>query len=173
MKTCNVCNSSDVEFYLRRSSCKRCYSKSEYKRAKQYHKEYRVRNADKIALYQKNKTLTVRGIFNNLRDKQFSFAEFEEWFGITSHCCHYCGKTEEEFCAFKKQILESSNSRFKKAFKTKRMQQISRLTIDRKDNTQNYTIQNIVKCCWICNFVKGDFFSYDEMKNYIISFLYC
>lgn len=37
--------------------------------------------------------------------------------------------------------------------------------LDRKDNSKGYTIDNICSCCWICNSIKGEFLSYEEMKN--------
>jgi hypothetical protein len=35
--------------------------------------------------------------------------------------------------------------------------------LDRKDNNQPYTVDNVVACCHRCNSVKNDFFSFEEM----------
>jgi hypothetical protein len=38
------------------------------------------------------------------------------------------------------------------------------MTIDRADNVRGYDLGNIVKCCWICNSLKRDFFAPQEMQ---------
>jgi hypothetical protein len=35
--------------------------------------------------------------------------------------------------------------------------------LDRKDNTQGYTRENVVPCCETCNWIKSNRFSYEEM----------
>ena len=42
---------------------------------------------------------------------------------------------------------------------------IRRLTVDRKDNDKGYSLDNMVLACHRCNSIKGDWFSYDEMKE--------
>jgi hypothetical protein len=34
--------------------------------------------------------------------------------------------------------------------------------LDRKDNNRGYIIGNLVSCCWDCNVMKGNRFSYEE-----------
>lgn len=41
---------------------------------------------------------------------------------------------------------------------------VNRLTIDRIDNNQGYSINNICKACHICNTVKGAFINADTMQ---------
>lgn len=36
--------------------------------------------------------------------------------------------------------------------------------LDRKDNTKGYVIDNVCSCCWVCNSIKGEFLSFEEMK---------
>lgn len=36
--------------------------------------------------------------------------------------------------------------------------------LDRADNTEGYTPENCVPCCTLCNKVKADLFSYEEMQ---------
>ena len=38
------------------------------------------------------------------------------------------------------------------------------MTIDRKNSEQGYEINNLVKSCWICNSIKSNKYSYEEMK---------
>jgi hypothetical protein len=37
--------------------------------------------------------------------------------------------------------------------------------LDRKNNKEGYTVDNVVPCCKICNQTKMDIFSFDEMKE--------
>ena len=39
------------------------------------------------------------------------------------------------------------------------------MTIDRKDNNGGYTRDNIVGACFLCNKIKGSFFTAEEMKK--------
>ena len=36
--------------------------------------------------------------------------------------------------------------------------------LDRKDNSAGYTKENCVCCCWTCNNIKSNKFSFDQMK---------
>ena len=38
------------------------------------------------------------------------------------------------------------------------------MTIDRKDNSIGYLLENCVSCCFVCNRTKSNFFSAEEMK---------
>lgn len=37
-----------------------------------------------------------------------------------------------------------------------------RQNLDRKDNTQGYIKKNLVVCCWRCNNIKGDHFTFEQ-----------
>ena len=39
--------------------------------------------------------------------------------------------------------------------------------LDRKDNNKGYVSDNICSCCWICNSIKGEHISFEEMKEVI------
>ncbi len=45
------------------------------------------------------------------------------------------------------------------------------MTIDRKDNLKGYTPDNVVSACFVCNRIKGNFFTYEDMckigKEYV------
>ena len=98
------------------------------------------------------------GIFQNIkgriihRDKRelhFTRGEFVKWWNSHPKICAYCGITQEEFANFQEH------------YKMK----IRRMTIDRKDNNGQYTLNNIVMACHRCNSIKSDWFTYDEMKE--------
>lgn len=39
--------------------------------------------------------------------------------------------------------------------------------LDRKDNSQGYTPENSVLCCWRCNQAKGDRYTYEEWQSIV------
>lgn len=98
------------------------------------------------------------GIFQNIKGRivhrekhklYFTRNEFIEWWNSHPKICSYCGITQEEFANFQDHY---------------RMK-IRRMTIDRKDNNKEYTLDNIVMACHRCNSIKSDWFSYDEMRE--------
>ena len=56
---------------------------------------------------------------------------------------------------------------FRSLFRNTRMQRIERMTVDRIDPTIGYRTGNMIKACWICNSVKGNFFSYSQTKSFM------
>jgi hypothetical protein len=74
-------------------------------------------------------------------------SEFIYWYESQPQICHYCLLT-----------FEQSREFFNRYSK--------RLTIDRKNNSQGYTISNIVLACYTCNCkIKFGNFTYEDMKN--------
>ena len=69
-----------------------------------------------------------------------------KWYSNQKKRCIYCGYSEEK----------DSNEVFK-------VWKMNKLQIDRKDNQRNYQKDNMVIACPLCNFIKGDYFSYKEM----------
>ena len=61
--------------------------------------------------------------------------------------CHYCG-VSNLFLKYYCEIL---------AINTPWM------TLDRKDNSKGYTKDNVVSACFLCNKIKGSFFTYGDM----------
>lgn len=61
----------------------------------------------------------------------------EEYESITALNCHYCGHRND---------VEAG------------------IGLDRLDNERGYELDNVVSCCAICNLVRGDRFTPDEMK---------
>lgn len=90
-------------------------------------------------------------IYNELRlhknqkvDFKLSFEEFLDI--IKNPECHYCGKKIE----YKEYSREwgKTNSRAHQ--------------LDRKDNQKGYSKDNVVCCCWTCNRLKSNEFTYEE-----------
>jgi hypothetical protein len=80
--------------------------------------------------------------------REFSLS-FDELIEIASQHCHYCGKEPLQLVT-KRGI----NGNF------------PHNGIDRKDNSQGYTLENALPCCWRCNRIKRDM-SYDEFITFI------
>jgi len=70
--------------------------------------------------------------------------EFINWYNNQKQECYYCGRSLEEL---KQDNLGHDN----------------RLSIDRKDNSKGYTLDNIVLACFRCNFTKSNYFTEQEM----------
>lgn len=86
--------------------------------------------------------------FNTIRSvaisRGHSFAlTFVEYLDFVNQVCHYCGR-ELPWAPYGPQ--GSSN-------------------LDRKDNALGYSKDNCVACCWSCNAVKGNRFSYSQMMK--------
>lgn len=77
------------------------------------------------------------------REIAFTRDEFVAWFKKQKPVCHYCGA-----------FLEMN--------KTGPMN-MGHLTIDRRENSIHYTLDNIVLACGRCNWIKGAWFTEQEM----------
>ncbi len=63
--------------------------------------------------------------------------------------CHYCNKTLiYNIYSRQKGIRVNSNHQ-----------------LDRKDNNLGYTKNNVVPCCWECNRLKSDIYTYEEFMK--------
>lgn len=72
---------------------------------------------------------------------------FDEFLGIINiKKCHYCGK----------DLIYNKHSRYWGKTNSRAHQ------LDRKNNNLSYTKDNVVCCCWDCNRLKSDYFTYDE-----------
>lgn len=79
-----------------------------------------------------------------------TFEQFMSFVAVT--VCHYCGRK-----------IEWPERAFKRLSKRKYQASSRAYYLDRKDNTQGYTLDNCVVCCTVCNSVKGATLTYDEM----------
>ena len=95
---------------------------------------------------------TPRGYYNRIRDNArrkgiifgITIGEFIAWFQQQELKCHYC-----------KQTLEQGNGSLI----------ANSCNIDRKDNKQGYSLDNIVIACRRCNSMKGDWLTYEQTKE--------
>lgn len=119
-------------------------------------KRRRKMNIEKYREYRRNyKCFNPRGIFSSVKSGAkkrgiavaFTIDEFEKWWNEQPQICFYCKRTIE----YIKSLNDSVNNRAK------------RLTIDRIDNQQVYSLGNIRLACYRCNQIKGDYFTEDEM----------
>lgn len=93
-------------------------------------------------------------IYNELkshRKNNISFdLSFEEFLSIIkNNKCEYC-ETKVIYNEYSK-VWNKSNSRAHH--------------LDRKDNNDGYTKNNVVVCCWECNRLKSNRFTYEEFKQ--------
>lgn len=102
---------------------------------------------------------TPVGIYTNLKGQAKFFGRplvemvskknFIKWYAKQPKVCVYCGIKEED--------LGKTDDLFNAT--------TSRLSIDRMDNEKGYVLDNMVLACRRCNYMKSNFFSFDEMKN--------
>lgn len=92
------------------------------------------------------------------------------WWQNTPEVCVFCGQGADEVGRIVEVVVrDQGKSRFlsnvaaKIRWAYKRKSPVRRLTIDRKDNEAGYTLDNIQKCCFICNSLKGALLTDDEM----------
>lgn len=147
-------------------------TKNKYKKRPGYYKDYYWKHRDVILAGQKrwkekNKERwlmgararmkkwyrTPKGIYGNLKDnarkrkQEFPLGqkEFIDWYNYSKKICVYCGITEQQL-----RFCEHPSGK-------------QRLSIDRINNKNPYTINNLALACMTCNSVKSNYFSYTEM----------
>ena len=76
------------------------------------------------------------------KDFNISYDEYLKFTEVTN--CHYCNTSIVWKPHFEKDVKCGYN-------------------LDRKDNHLGYSKENCVVCCSVCNHVKGNIFTYDEM----------
>ena len=77
--------------------------------------------------------------------------DFCRWRKAQSLECHYCGITQEELPAV------GMRSQIQRVMKV--------LGVDRLDSDSGYAVGNLVPCCFVCNQVKGNRFTAEEMSR--------
>jgi len=102
------------------------------------------------------------------RELQMTLEEFANWWNSSADECEYCGLSTFEYRSLleKMQSYAGSSSTIKYAISRPNLihTRTVYLTIDRKDNDQGYTLDNMCKACWTCNVTKGCNLTSDEMK---------
>lgn len=135
------------KIYYRNNEKYRTYMREWYKKDK-------LNNPEKAKEKQRRDyelaKLSLRNRYTNIKfhakkkglDCFKNHSEFVKWFEAQNKRCFYCG-VEEQFSVFThKKVLH----------------------IDRKDNNKGYTEDNVCLACFICNQVKSNLLTEDEMK---------
>ena len=117
------------------------------------------------ALMNMKNSAEKRGIEFDLTEVQL-----KEWWLKTEDHCFYCGCTPEKFIEYRDFIKnykgDNPNILYiqQHVFNKQNYYKISTMTIDRLDSSMGYKVENMVKACWICNSLKSNTYSEEEMK---------
>lgn len=69
---------------------------------------------------------------------------------IKDSTCHYCNKK----LIFNPHTRSSNSEPVSRAYQ-----------LDRKNNNEGYSKNNVVTCCWNCNRIKSDIYSYEDFMK--------
>lgn len=123
--------------------------------------EYKKKNYELEKKRKREWARTPSGIYNRLkyakgREKlHISKEAFIKWYNAQDKKCVYCDIPEELL----NQIRDTHNNK------------CINLSIDRVDNSRGYEEGNLVLACLRCNYIKNDFFTYDEMREIAQNFI--
>lgn len=92
-------------------------------------------------------TIKSREKFYNRARVLITRQEFLEWYVKQPKFCVYCDIPEDKTSIWKKMFNHRS----------------TKLSIDRKDSLGDYVLDNMALCCYLCNTLKNNVLSYDEM----------
>lgn len=126
--TCSVCKETKLDKHWRNNStCNACHVRlrQPISARRDYSNKYR---ATPVGRY---RSFLGYAKYN----QKESNISFEQYLGLVSRPCHYCGAT-----------LGNTGCQ-----------------LDRLDNSLGYLINNVVPCCTPCNMFKRDYLSADEM----------
>jgi hypothetical protein len=92
----------------------------------------------------------------------------DTWWQQTPDHCAYCGISTEEFRRLRDAVVAYAGPdheirKFKRTFRSPKHAAINWLTLDRVDNSRGYEVDNLVKCCWFCNTIKGSLLTHVDM----------
>lgn len=126
---------------------KRLYA-SDPERYRSYCRKWKKNNPKKVEAKNERYKKSPEGIYQKLRSekRKISKAEFVKWYQRQKKKCYYCGELGKEIDG-----------------KIFRCWKKGRLQVDRKDSSKFYEKGNMVLACPICNFIKGNYFTYKEM----------
>jgi hypothetical protein len=93
----------------------------------------------------------------------------ETWWHQAPDACSYCGITTGQFKCLRDFVLSYDGTdyeilKFRRIFRSSKHSAINWLTLDRTDNSRGYELDNIVKCCWFCNSIKGSLLTPLDMR---------
>lgn len=157
---CKSCNASKAKKFNKTEKGKENTKKAQQKQAESGYFRY-----GKGAIINMSKSASLRGKEFNLTQESLA-----KWWKTHKDTCYYCNLNKDQYIHIRDYIREYTGDnwnilRFKKFFQQEVHAKISDMTIDRRDNSLGYDINNIVKSCWICNSLKSDFYTENEMKT--------
>ncbi len=102
--------------------------------------------------------------------------ELTNWWKKTPDKCYYCSIDLNDYIKLRDAIINYYDNdfdivKYKTFFKSSKHKAIKCMTIDRLQNENGYELNNIVKSCWICNKLKGDFFTAQQIKQMTPEFI--
>lgn len=164
-KTCTRCGETKpIEAFTiaknnrtgRSSHCKSCHS--------DYHNRQRLSGA--LAGGRAGWNRIKHSAANRGFDFDISRQDFEAWWNTEPHKCHYCSIDVDGFLAVRDAILAGTLKelgRFRQVFANPQHAKIVELSVERVDPDRGYALTNIVKACWVCNFIKGSILREEHM----------
>jgi hypothetical protein len=164
IRRCSLCRCfKPVKEFKSLSFCEKCRHK--------YYKEVYRNNSSKKFFYERLKGLKrharVLGVKFRVNKKWF-----KKWWNEKDYC-YYCGSSLFKYLLIQQAILRYSGKnksiiRFKNLHGLK---YVKTFTVDRKKSHKGYYPANMVKCCNICNIVKGKYLSAADMKKIAPAFI--
>lgn len=104
---------------------------------------------------QKNKPYEhiLNELIYSCKNKQFINLNYDDFINIIkNNHCHYCNR----------ELI------FNKYTRNENLEYVSRAyQLDRKNNLEGYTVENVVPCCWNCNRMKSNIYTYEEFIKFI------
>ena len=90
--------------------------------------------------------------------------EFSDWWNGTKEVCYYCGISIEAHLGIRElvSVYEGNNFFINRAKKCFDFARVKDFIIDRRDISMDYTVDNMIKICGLCNGLKGDYFTEEE-----------
>jgi hypothetical protein len=185
---CKVCRREQQSLYYKKNKgkiliCAKNYYKIHKERCIHCNKIYRKTDEGKKVIQESYKKRQDIGYFTyrngyiwrlraSAKKRKLSFnltkESLKKWWKESDNCA-YCGINTEQYLKIRDFILSYRGTnyeinKFKGFYCNPKYKKIQQLTIDRIRNDKGYELNNIVKACWICNSLKGHFFSGVQMK---------
>lgn len=138
----NRINKHDSEHKQEKQIRNKIYNNNHKKEKKEYNVKYKKKNKKELfkkrQIINKSPKRKYRDYNRSAKRRNIEFnLIFEEFMTFWQKPCHYCGYD------------------------------IKTIGLDRKDNDRGYILSNVVSCCYGCNSVKSNLFTYEEMINYL------
>ncbi len=99
------------------------------------------------------------------------FIWFDKWFSqFLPHVCDECGYMKNDECSAKERdgplmgFTQSVHRITKRTVKCSYFQSSTKLSVDRMNSRGNYVFTNMALCCYLCNTIKNNVLTFDEMK---------